>query len=204
MKANPFLPNTHAGSDLEMQYSLTTFGIPCTFLLQKDFRDGADMKKQLHERYIQRRRKIELAENEARIQEELSSGVIFYPQPVDVLMGRGRPYQEFPGNQRFGRLIDAHLDLYHKCSDRFGKTCLSMDIAKTVQEYGGRFIARTKSGTWKVIDDVVAREKTAIGFRSRVSKVTPDGPLKPSRAVDSIVTESQAKRLRYDPSITLY
>jgi hypothetical protein len=200
----PFRTNLCAGSDLEMQYSLTTFGIPCKFLLQNDARDGIDTKKQLHELYIHRRRVIEPEEENARVREELTSGVIFYPRPADVLIGRGRPYQEYPGNQRFGRLIDANLDLYHKCSDRFGKTCLSMDIAKTVQDYGGRFIERTKSGTWKVIDDVVAREKTAIGFRSRVSKVNMDGPSKPSRAYDRNVVENQAKKLRYDPSIATY
>jgi hypothetical protein len=178
-----------------------TFGISSESLFRNAASD--DGRMEIQRRHIARRREIERKEAESLEQEESKSGTILYPQPNDVLVGRGRPYQEFPGNQRFGRLIDENLDRYHTSSDKFAKTCMSMDIVKSTQEYGGRFIERTPSG-WKVIDDVGAREKTAIGFRSRVSKVSFKLGEKSSRAGSGSLPSSESKRARYDLGITQY
>ena len=211
---------THYGSDLEMEYSLITFGIPCKTLLQSDlvYDDGSDMKQHLHQRFLERRRQTEQEEYETRKQEEKDTGIIYYPQPNDVLVGRGRPYQDYSGNQRWIRIIEDHLEMYHKHIDRFAKTCLSMDIVKQVQDYGGRFIERTKSGgAWCEIDDVMAREKTVVAFRSRVNKVDGMGVNKPKKQKKHLQESSSTvrknnqlspqtsevnnnKRLRYDTS----
>ena len=133
--------------------------------------------RQLHQIFIQSRREIERQEKEAQTYLELKTGIIYHPQPKDVLVGRGRPYQEYPGNIRYGTVIDSYLDEYYKQTDRFAKTCISMQIVKQVKGYGGRFLDRDiSSGTWRVIEDLAAREKTAIGFRSRVSKVGETPP----------------------------
>ena len=169
---------TYTGSAFEIEYSLLSFGISPfkAFVPSEHAYTENDMRIQLHLKYIERRKGIEFHLEQERKEEELKSGIILYPQPDDVLIGKGRPYQNFCGNKRFGAMIDSNLDLYHKGGiDRFAKMCLTMDIVKQVQAYGGRFLERTKDGeAWRVIDDVVAREKTAVGFRSRVSKVTPD------------------------------
>ena len=202
--------SNHTGSDLEMQYALSTFGIQCKTLLDSESPGSVpgenDSKKQLHNEFIDRRRKIEYEENKARLEQEAKSGIILYPQLDDVLVGRGKPYQSFPGNVRFGGLIGDQNDEYHTMSDKFAKTCISIDIVKRVQEYGGRFIERTKTGdAWQVIDDSAAREKTAIGFRSRVSKVGMNGGsgMKLSRTLSPDMSMSSAKRLRYDPDVAI-
>ena len=174
------------GSGLELQYSLSAYGISCGTLLQGSNAHPygeEDAKQQLHKHYIDRRKQIERQDEIDRLEEETKTGIIYYPQKDDILIGRGRPYQDYIGNDRWGRLIESNLDFYHKHIDKFAKTCLSMDIVKQVHAYGGRFIERTKDGTaWKVIDDIKAREKTAISFRSRISKVTPDAEWQATKA----------------------
>ena len=201
---------THFGSSLEMQYSLSTFGIPCKTLLRNDNNSERhnnldqedDPLMQLQSKYIQRRREIERQKTEHRIQQEIGSGIIYYPQPLDVLVGRGRPYQDFAGNRRFGSMIDSQIDQYAKCDNKFDKTCISMNIVKQVQGYGGRFIERTEDGNaWQVIDDVAAREKTSIGFRSRIAKATSTAATDKSSSSFSASDNKEAKRIRYDPSI---
>ena len=156
----------------------------------------------MQELYIQRRRAIEREEEDARTREEVSSGVIRFPQPADVLIGRGRPYQEFPGNQRFGRLVDSQLKAYQDCS-KFSKTCLSMDIVKTVQQYGGRFIEKTDADFWKVVDDSMAREKVSASFRTRAKlRPTPNDTAKLSRVLSNGGSSREAKRFRFDPWVS--
>ena len=97
------------------------------------------MRIGLHKKYIQRRKEIEAKELKERIERETKSGIILYPQPNDVLIGKGRPYQNYPGNRRYGAMIDSNLDLYHKEIDRFAKMCLTMDIVKQVQAYQEKY-----------------------------------------------------------------
>jgi hypothetical protein len=102
---------------------------------------------------------------------EANNGAILYPTPDDVLIGRGTPYQDHVGNVRLSRLIEILLDKYRACaSDNFAKTCLSMHVIKTVQDYGGRFVQQTSQG-WSVADDSVARQKVSSAFRFRIGKV---------------------------------
>jgi hypothetical protein len=174
-----------------------TFGIECRYL----FRAGdADQKKLLHDRNIQTRREIERKEEEARIQEESKSGIILQPQPHDVLVGRGRPYQEYPGNQRLGSLVEAQLERYRNTEDRFEKTCI---ILETVQNSKSRFLQKTPEGWWKVAPDKAAREKTCSAFRSKMGRTNNDGGMKHHVVVDNELTARSAKRLRYDPSSCL-
>mmetsp|Transcript_99427 Transcript_99427/g.148889 ORF Transcript_99427/g.148889 Transcript_99427/m.148889 type:complete len:96 (-) Transcript_99427:165-452(-) len=61
------------------------------------------------------------------------------------------------------------MERYKTCDGRFEKTCCFMDVVKTIQESNGRFIERRPSG-WEVVDDTVAREKIANGFRFKLIK----------------------------------
>jgi hypothetical protein len=157
------------------KYSMMTFGISCHALLP----GGNEIDKQtLRHDYIQRRVETELEEARCRDLEELRTGLIMYPKPLDVLVGRGRPYQDFPGNLRMLLLVDGHMDRYWNCHDRFDKTCLFMDLVKKVQEYSGRFLERKPDG-WVVVNDTIARDKVSSGFRTKVlhanaSKSDPD------------------------------
>ena len=177
----------HFGSPLEMQYSLLSFGIHCQGFLEADSGNsshgGNSRLQEQGQKYLNERRRIEKEREEQRIAEENATGIILYPNPNDVLIGRGSPYQEYSGNRRHHQLVDSMLDKYNESNDRLWKTCVAGDVVKRIQESNGRFLTRTTGGDrsstnsengtggfeegWKVIDDVIARDKTSIAFRSR-------------------------------------
>eukprot|EP00339_Tiarina_fusa_P009765 CAMPEP_0117014084 /NCGR_PEP_ID=MMETSP0472-20121206/11499_1 /TAXON_ID=693140 ORGANISM="Tiarina fusus, Strain LIS" /NCGR_SAMPLE_ID=MMETSP0472 /ASSEMBLY_ACC=CAM_ASM_000603 /LENGTH=456 /DNA_ID=CAMNT_0004717569 /DNA_START=74 /DNA_END=1444 /DNA_ORIENTATION=- len=188
----------HFGSDLEMQYSLMTFGIVCHYLFRSAEGDG---KRELfHQQHIQRRREIEREMEQNSRMEEEASGIILHPQPHDVLVGRGRPYQEYTGNQRLSRLVEAQSYRYRNTEDRFEKSCIILESVKMVQNSNGRFLQKT-SGGWKLATDKVAREKTCSAFRFKAGKTNSDNEgMKQTSFVDDAVVARNSKRTRYDPS----
>ena len=71
--------------------------------------------------------------------------IILYPSEYDVLLGRGRPFQEWAGNQYLVRCVDEVRDEYMKLSDKFEKTLMTMDVLAKIHEKGGRFIQRVNT-----------------------------------------------------------
>ena len=63
-------------------------------------------------------------------------GFLEFPLSTDVLLGRGRPFQEFPGNRRLAMLVDQHRNQYQS-SDKLGKTAISLDIVRAIKSSGG-------------------------------------------------------------------
>jgi hypothetical protein len=193
-----------AGSDLEIEYSLMTFGAPCGILFQKQ---GHAKRQEIHDGFKRRHAELETMAKKKQLEEETKSRVFLAPNPKDVLIGRGRPYQDFSGNRRLAFLIDANLKRYREHS-RFEKTCLTMDLVKSVLAYGGRFIERTDLG-WKLIDESAAREKISRGFRTKFAKNTAASGGATADAAGAVVTKiamlethtpldnMAAKRLRY-------
>jgi hypothetical protein len=177
---------TSSGSCVEIKYCLLSFGIDCGNALD-DEEHGDEGKANLVQEYLSRRTETECLQKEAREQEETESGIVLFPKPNDVLMGRGRPFRAFSGNQRWGSLIEDNLDRHKNSESKFAKTCLSMDLVKTVQEYGGRFLQQTGGG-WKVLDDAIARDKTSRAFRPRIIAKGNDG---------EDIDKSRAKRMKH-------
>jgi hypothetical protein len=184
----------NAGSSVELKYALLTFGIDCGTALEAGGHTGSESQEALVRKYMNHRLEIERADKEAEAREEAKSGVILCPKPNDVLMGRGRPFRDFHGNQRWGQLIEDQVERYRNCPDKFGKTCISLQVVKSVQEYGGRFIQQAGEG-WKLLDDTVARDKTLRGFRPRIMKST-------DTAGSGALGEGRAKRMKYDPTVS--
>jgi hypothetical protein len=87
------------------------------------------------------------------------------PKPQDVLLGRGRPFQEFPGNMALNDALDNHRQAYKQATSRRGKTNLSQKILQDIQRKGGRFLKQQGGDHWVIVTDLVAREKIAHGFR---------------------------------------
>ena len=113
--------------------------------------------------YIEKRKKEEAkAKEKEAIEKE-----IYVPTCHDVLLGRGKPFQNHSGNLQMVKLIEARHHAYMQ-ANRFQKTCLSWEIVKNVQsEYGGRFLEKDEAtDTWKIVSDDIARENAASGFRS--------------------------------------
>lgn len=138
-----------------------TFGIPKDYLPI----DGQGrLREEFIRSFLDKRKEIELA-----YQEECA-GRIDFPTKQDILLGRGKPYQEYSGNLLLALVIDTRRDEYNK-GGRFEKTCISMDIAKTLKDRGVRFLQRDEaSGGWTEADDVIAREKVSSGFRTKTRR----------------------------------
>lgn len=89
---------------------------------------------------------------------------IFLPSSKDVLFGRGRPFQEHPGNVRFSLIIDS-LQPRYEVARRSEKTVIAEEVVKKMKSRGGRFLRRL-DGCWEEVSDIMAREKVSQAFRS--------------------------------------
>eukprot|EP00339_Tiarina_fusa_P030000 CAMPEP_0117072084 /NCGR_PEP_ID=MMETSP0472-20121206/50700_1 /TAXON_ID=693140 ORGANISM="Tiarina fusus, Strain LIS" /NCGR_SAMPLE_ID=MMETSP0472 /ASSEMBLY_ACC=CAM_ASM_000603 /LENGTH=136 /DNA_ID=CAMNT_0004795971 /DNA_START=267 /DNA_END=674 /DNA_ORIENTATION=+ len=103
--------------------------------------------------------------DEAALENSKPGMIVSHPNPMDVLVGRGISYTSFSGNQRWNRLILAHLEKYSESSNNFEKTCITVEIVNQVRGYKGRFLTRTDEG-WEILEDARARGKVAMCFRN--------------------------------------
>ena len=102
-------------------------------------------------------------------EEEAQSDRIVVARNNDVLSGRGRPYQDHPGNEILARLIDKYRDEYNSV-ERFRKTCISWEIVNQIRDMNGRFLQKDEAtDTWVIVNDIDCREKVARGFRRKTS-----------------------------------
>ena len=145
-----------SGSYVECLYSLMTFGIPKE-ALPVNIVDGTPTVDAFH------------ADNEAEIllereryrrrMESMDDNHILYPQENDVLLGRGRPYQEFSGNKKLAAIIQQRKEEY-QASGKLQKTELTTVILQEIKSSGGRFLKKSDDGRfWVLVHDDVAREK---------------------------------------------
>ena len=172
--ARPIIPKEtktrrrfHNGSHMECQYGLRSYGItlPNSQSLARGEFVAVDP-----EAYIAARRKLD---DEWKLK-EANRPEIRYPQPNDILVGRGKAYQEFAGNLRLFSLVGEYVDEYSRLTDRQDKTLLSMKIVTHVQATGSRFLSRTDTG-WKVVDSAGARQKVVQALRNRARKHRHEG-----------------------------
>jgi hypothetical protein len=90
------------------------------------------------------------------------------PSIHDVLLGRGRPYQDHPGNIRMASRIDGLRGEYH-FAPRMKKKEMSELVVKRIKESSGRFLKRSPSlNAWEEVNDSVARGKASQGFRTQI------------------------------------
>jgi hypothetical protein len=137
-----------------------------------------DYQKVMEQRYI--------IEAQAALQ-DLNTGRIEIPTSVDVVLGRGRPYQEYPGNRRLADIIDEYRTVY-QASSRREKTVLSNKILSIIKDTdsggagAGRFLKKCEGnhGGWLQVSDDIAREKVSHSFRTKTRRsvvVTPPSSL---------------------------
>jgi hypothetical protein len=140
---------------LECEYALLTFGIlPENTLI--DARGEVKAEKVLQ--HIEKRKEME--------SQMIRTG-IYCPSDNDVLLGRGKPFQEWPGNIHLSTIINRHRKP-HDESDRAQKTAISRDVVQIIKGLNGRFLQLDKeTEDWEEVSDAVAREKVGAGFRRR-------------------------------------
>eukprot|EP00934_Nitzschia_sp_Nitz4_P007412 Nitzschia sp. Nitz4//scaffold64_size103689//1117//2497//NITZ4_004419-RA/size103689-exonerate_est2genome-gene-0.89-mRNA-1//-1//CDS//3329556079//7402//frame0 len=151
----------HFGSGLECDYALRSYGIRVDESLWNESKDMS-AHTNLMEQYIRERREIEADWKRQEVLE--ASGKIPYPKRLDVLVGRGRPYQEFPGNARLAAVVAAFSMSYSRSVDRMEKTVMSLHVVQNMKDSGSRFLRR-KGDCWEAVEDSVAREKVVHALR---------------------------------------
>jgi hypothetical protein len=157
----------HCGTHLECEYSLLSFGVP-THLLP--FTLEGELKMENHKKWVQRRI---VKEHELR-QSGVFSGIEL-PRRNDVLLGKGKPSQNHPGNQRLHELVKIYLEEYNLNSRSGGGALVGRKIVHEIwfppSGPSGRFLQRREdhlnSGWWEVVtDEVVLIEKVCNSLRS--------------------------------------
>jgi hypothetical protein len=119
--------------------------------------------------YIEERR---LREEEEETLEGFLRGNDHIPFPLeqDVLLGRGRPYQEFPGNLHLAELIHEHRQVYTSETKR-QKTDIANQIVHLIQLAGGRFLKKNDQDVWGQVSQDAARSKVSNGFRTKPKRM---------------------------------
>jgi uncharacterized protein YuzE len=84
--------------------------------------------------------------------------VIYDPLPNDILLGRGKPIQQRPGNIRYREMVEKQMDRYDE-GDRGAKYTVTASIAYLLKEEGGQFLKEIDDGIWVEVDEATARLK---------------------------------------------
>ena len=92
------------------------------------------------------------------------------PVSKDILFGRGKPFQNHPGNRKLIMLVDKYKDQYIK-SERDKKRPIVEEIIAILTQDGARFLKRYKDDStspfWVEASKEVAFDKVSHAFRSR-------------------------------------
>lgn len=165
---------THYGQTKEALDKLATFGIPWQSLPVAH--DGVP-KTKAHRSWLKLRKTQE--QQQLQQQQHQTSGtsssleIVVVPSRVDILLGRGKPIQDHPGNLRYQSLLDFYQETYERAK-KYQKMKISHQILARVAQYGGRFLRQEGAG-WMEVDPTVARDKVAHAFRTRRVAVAKSG-----------------------------
>jgi hypothetical protein len=116
---------------------------------------------------------LEDQQNKEEERKSMIDEKILFPLKYDVLLGRGRPYQEFPGNVKMADIIDSYREAYQG-GKKVDKTALSNKVLQIVKKSNGRFLKKSDSNeaVWIEVSDNLARDKVSHGFRTKTRKKT--------------------------------
>uniref|UniRef100_A0A7R9ZNL5 DUF6824 domain-containing protein n=1 Tax=Craspedostauros australis TaxID=1486917 RepID=A0A7R9ZNL5_9STRA len=155
----------HFGSPRECNRELMTYGVPASLLPDEDsIACGGVAVPEMITKCLARDRDA-LQRYYAGKPKECIEG---QPQPRDILLGRGRPYQKYPGNMDFAQLLQKRKTSYNDpLKTKSEKTELTKQLVKELRDAGVRFLKRDKSGDWwQEVPDTVARERVAMSLRN--------------------------------------
>lgn len=147
----------HEGTHTECQYNLMTFGIPVNC-----FPVGyeGELKTAAHLKWFGRRVVKETALQSVGIFEGID-----LPCNGDVLLGRGKTFQEHSGNVALRSLIADYMPEYKSAPKKEkGNVAWKVMMAKKMQ--GGRFLKRQPNGWWVEVSDEIARDKVSMTYRT--------------------------------------
>jgi hypothetical protein len=173
----------HYGKIMDINYKLTTFGIPDQCLPVTN--DG-EPKTKAHRAWVKSRKQQEDQDDIVS-----NSKMIVVPGRVDVLLGRGKPIQEHFGNLRYHVLLD-HYQQAYETAKKFEKMQVAQKVVAIVHDYSGRFLKQEGAG-WIEVEETVAREKVSHAFRTRRTAIFKNS--NSSMSDTSYATNTTTKRL---------
>jgi hypothetical protein len=107
------------------------------------------------------------------------------PSSDDILLGRGRPFQSHPGNQRMLRLVNERKEEYQQLP-RDKKRPLVEELLMTLCDGGGRFLKRAEDQDgktfWAEVSHDVAFEKVCHALRTKNRKPARHPSPKPDQS----------------------
>lgn len=97
----------------------------------------------------------------------LIPGAVDLPSKIDVLLGRGKPFNVHPGNRLLHELVENYFERYDKMT-RDAKTGLAEEIVTIVHSFSGQFLKQdAKAGMWVPVSQLEARNKVTHSFRRK-------------------------------------
>eukprot|EP00525_Craspedostauros_australis_P005031 CAMPEP_0198108244 /NCGR_PEP_ID=MMETSP1442-20131203/304_1 /TAXON_ID= /ORGANISM="Craspedostauros australis, Strain CCMP3328" /LENGTH=235 /DNA_ID=CAMNT_0043763473 /DNA_START=89 /DNA_END=796 /DNA_ORIENTATION=- len=153
----------HFGTHMECQYELMAFGISQNIF---PIDNAGSLQTERYQQHMEQRKA-----NERRQQKIIAqSGAIPYPCSADVLFGKGKAYNDFPGNHLLYQYIDRYKEQYRDSKLKDEKTIIAETVLMMVKESGGRFLKRADDDMkgWVKVPDIAARKKISHTFRTRI------------------------------------
>ena len=130
-------------------------------------RDEA-FKKSLDDLYLTKQRNLKsvtVVENDDTVEHDRM--IAPYPNTIDVLLGKGRSCQEFPGNQALLKMVAIRYLVYQGAS-KDEKATIANAIVASIHRSGGRFLEAVEGVGWKVVtDDTILINKVTQAFRAQ-------------------------------------
>jgi len=102
------------------------------------------------------------------------SNAIKTPNAYDVLLGRGKPFQNHDGNQSMLRIVDMYRKRYHE-SERAFKHEIIEEVLDIIKSRGGRFLERIddfEKSFWNQVPHRMAYRKVGHAFRSIARRIS--------------------------------
>jgi hypothetical protein len=89
------------------------------------------------------------------------------PGEFDILCGRGRAFQEHPGNIVLRHMVELHMGRFKRAKRNY-KSSIASEIVAAFNANGNHFLKQDgETEVWEEIQDEVAKEKVNHCFRSR-------------------------------------
>ena len=186
----------HIGTRTEIMYSLLSFGLPVDLI---PYSESGTIKKTNLNRWI--------AKYIARDKEMAKNGGTFsgidLPSRNDVLHGKGKPFQNHPGNAHLRVLVESNIDEYQAAYESVDKMNVVYKVFAEVKATSGRFLEKDEVGWWRESHDVDAVDKVRKIFQRTNRKGKIQRNYSAQATPDEIVDNTsmflhQGKRPRFD------
>jgi hypothetical protein len=166
-----------------------TFGIPID-----DFpiSSSGELKIDRHKEFLEMLRRRESKHISMMVAGEERKPIINIPSRSDVLFGRGKPFQQHPGNLRLNMLVESMAEEYDSKRMRKEKTAFADEVAEEMKRTGVRFLHKV-DGIWEEADESMIRDKVSNTFRSVRAVMQKEG------RIVSLVKERKSKAVLARP-----